>query len=168
MHNTLQKLEPEPICDSPAGMQLKMHLNFLPRFLHTVDPNVARHTVFHPSASIFTQAHVAVGRSELFVFRGVVAGDGVVSGRLPLAWCTSRSKISTRPTRPSPRRTAAVTARSLRMQKPEPASGNAWCVPPAVLHARPCISASRAVSSVPEQPQADFESVTNFEKGQSA
>lgn len=59
--------------------------------------------------------------------------------------------MSTRSTRASSNKTAAVTARSLSMQKPEPVSGNAWCVPPAVLHARPWRSASRAVSSVPEQ-----------------
>ena len=28
-----------------------------------------------------------------------------------------------------------MMARSLMMQKPEPASGKAWCVPPAVLQA---------------------------------
>ena len=35
------------------------------------------------------------------------------------------------------------------MQNPEPWPGKAWCVPPAVLHARPRLSASSAVSSVP-------------------
>ena len=35
------------------------------------------------------------------------------------------------------------------MQNPEPWPGNAWCVPPAVLQARPRSSASSAVSSVP-------------------
>ncbi len=35
------------------------------------------------------------------------------------------------------------------MQKPLPKLGKAWCVPPAVLQARPCCNASSAVSSVP-------------------
>lgn len=69
-------------------------------------------------------------------------------------WCTSRSRMSTRRTAPSASSTSALTARSLRMQKPEPESGNAWWVPPAVLHARPCASASRAVSSVPARQAA--------------
>ena len=41
------------------------------------------------------------------------------------------------------------------MQKPEPWPGNAWCVPPAVLQARPRSSASSAVSSVPANSRAD-------------
>lgn len=35
------------------------------------------------------------------------------------------------------------------MQKPLPESAKAWCVPPAVLQAKPWRSASSAVSSVP-------------------
>jgi hypothetical protein len=49
--------------------------------------------------------------------------------------------------------TCAVYARSLRMQKPEPCPGNAWCVPPAALHARPRSRANSAVSSVPGRSQ---------------
>lgn len=44
-----------------------------------------------------------------------------------------------------------MMAMSLTMQKPEPASGNAWCVPPAVLQASLWCNASRAVSRVPVQ-----------------
>ena len=64
-------------------------------------------------------------------------------------WWTSRSRMSTLCTRPSCRRTLAVMAMSLMMQKPEPASGKAWCVPPAVLQASLYCRASLAVSSVP-------------------
>ena len=42
-----------------------------------------------------------------------------------------------------------MMAKSLMMQKPEPASGKAWCVPPAVLQASLYCRASLAVSSVP-------------------
>ena len=49
--------------------------------------------------------------------------------------------------------TSAVTARSFRMQKPDPKDGKAWCVPPAVLQAKPCCSASSAVSRVPAWQQ---------------
>ncbi len=38
-------------------------------------------------------------------------------------------------TRPSRKSTLAVMAMSLMMQKPEPQSGKAWWVPPAVLQA---------------------------------
>ena len=38
---------------------------------------------------------------------------------VPSPWCTSQSKISTRPTRPLSSRYSAITARSLKMQKPE-------------------------------------------------
>ena len=52
-------------------------------------------------------------------------------------------------TRPSCKSTLAVMAMSLMMQKPEPQSGKAWWVPPAVLQASLYRSASLAVSSVP-------------------
>ena len=43
----------------------------------------------------------------------------------------------------------AVTARSLIRQNPEPRSGKAWCVPPAVLQAKPRSRATSAASNVP-------------------
>lgn len=36
------------------------------------------------------------------------------------------------------------------MQNPDPKLGNAWCVPPAVLDARPYSNASSAVNNVPD------------------
>ncbi len=72
-----------------------------------------------------------------------------LSGPMHSPWCTSRSTMSTRCTAPCASRYFAVYARSLMMQKPEPWAGKAWCVPPAVLHASPYLSASCAVSRVP-------------------
>ena len=50
---------------------------------------------------------------------------------------------------PRPAARAAAIATSLNTQKPAPWSANAWWLPPAVLQARPCCSARRAVRTVP-------------------
>ena len=53
-----------------------------------------------------------------------------------------------------------MMAMSLIMQKPEPASGKAWCVPPAVLQASLCRSASCAVRRVPVKEQARIQAAS--------
>mmetsp|Transcript_25309 Transcript_25309/g.80073 ORF Transcript_25309/g.80073 Transcript_25309/m.80073 type:complete len:228 (-) Transcript_25309:626-1309(-) len=82
---------------------------------------------------------------------------------VPSPWWTSRSSTSTRLTRPSPSSKRAVTARSLKMQKPLPKSRCAWWVPPAVLHAMPCCSARRAVSSVPATSDSVLSTSTSLQ-----
>jgi hypothetical protein len=57
--------------------------------------------------------------------------------------------MSTRCSAPFASSQCAVYAKSFKMQKPLPASAKAWWVPPAVLTARPCCSASCAVRRVP-------------------
>ena len=61
--------------------------------------------------------------------------------RVPSPWWTSKSTINTLSTAPRCNTRFAVTARSFRMQNPDPCALCAWCVPPAVFIAIPHVNA---------------------------